>query len=151
MGRSWIDDRYFPLVVASLPRALDELGLEAHFAESRALLERRQRMFTITDTSHLGVIPSSTLRRKIAELSADLDALSAEYTVGTVVIAKDPLLRSGLVSLYWRHPPNYPSEVVATMLEALDAIPAIYAQTGDALPPQVARYRADYLAGRDES
>lgn len=150
MGRSWIDDRYFPLVVASLPRSLDEAGLEAHFAESRVLLERRQRMFTITDISNLEVMPSSALRLKIAEFSADLDALSAEYTVGTVVVANDPLLRSGVVALYWRHPPIYPSVVVATMLEALEAVPAIYAQTGDPLPPQVARYRADYLAGHLE-
>lgn len=143
MQEPQIDDRYFPLVVNTIPERIRTEDLPAFFAKSEAILLRRQPYVTITDASACRELPSAIVRKELAEWSKKFDSQMKRYTVGSAIVITSPLVRGGLTALFWLAPPPYPQQVVATVAEAVDVVRDYYAKAGHPVPEAFATYAAE--------
>lgn len=142
MREPTVDDRFFPLVVNTIPEKLDVAHLPAFFAKTQAILERREPYITISDVTRTRELPTAVVRRQLADWSTRYDAMMKQYAMGTAIVIESAMIRGGLTALFWLAPPPYPQQVVATLAEAVDVVEKYYAVTGRAAPGFDA-YRAE--------
>ena len=143
-----VDDRYFPLVVNTIPERLRAEDLPSFFAASERVLNRREPYVTISDTSLTREIPNATVRRALADWNKQVEPLMKQVTLGSAIVITSPLVRGGLTALFWLAPPPYPQQVVATIDEALDVVTRYYAASGRAVPSGLAAYASELRARR---
>lgn len=143
-----VDDRFFPLVVNTIPERLDVDHLPAFFAKTEAVLKRREPYVTISDVTRTRELPTAVVRRALADWSTRNEALMKQFAVGSAIVIESAMIRGGLTALFWLAPPPYPQQVVATIGEGLDVVERYYATTGRTAPGFGA-YRAELRgAGR---
>jgi len=143
MQEPHVDDRYFPLVVNTLPERIRAEHLPAFFAKSEAILRRGEAYVTISDTTLCRELPNAVVRRELADWSKEFEPLMKRHTVGSAIVITSPLVRGGLTALFWLAPPPYPQQVVATLPEAIDVVSRYYTAAGHALPAGFRAYAAD--------
>jgi hypothetical protein len=137
-----VDDRFFPLVVNTLPERIRPEDLPQFFAKSERVLQRREPYVTISDVRATKEIPNATVRKALADWSKQIEPLMKQYTVGSAIVITSPLVRGGLTALFWLAPPPYPQQVVGAMGEAVAAVSRYYTGSGRPLPDGFATYAA---------
>ncbi len=146
MQEPHVDDRYFPLVVNTIPERIQAEHLPAFFAKTEAILRRRQPYVTISDVTACRELPNAMVRKALADWSKEFDPLMKQYSAGSAIVITSPLVRGGLTALFWLAPPPYPQQVVATLNEAVDVVSRYYTADGHALPEGFRTYAAEARA-----
>lgn len=142
MREPTVDDRFFPLVVNTIPERLDADHLPAFFAKTEAILKRREPYVTLSDVTRTRELPTAVVRRALADWSTRHDAAMKQFAMGTAIVIESAMIRGGLTALFWLAPPPYPQQVVATIGEGLDVVRRYYEATGRTAPGFDA-YRAE--------
>lgn len=148
MNEPDVDDRFFPLVVNTIPERLRAEDLPRFFARSEEVLRRREPYVTISDTTATREIPNASVRRALADWNTKVEPLMKQYTLGSAIVITSPLVRGGLTALFWLAPPPYPQEVVATVEQALEVVSRFYGASGRPLPATFEQYAAELRARR---
>lgn len=143
-----VDDRYFPLVVNTIPERLRAEDLPRFLAESERVLKRREPYVTISDTSRTREIPNATVRKALAEWNERVEPQMKQFTLGSAIVITSPLVRGGLTALFWLAPPPYPQQVVATVEDALEVVTRYYSASGRTPPAGFEAYAAELRAAR---
>jgi len=142
------DLAWFPLVAQA---TFGHLRVE-HADQARVVLRagfaRQQRVLWYMDTRR-ATRADALYRKQVASYADELESLGHKYSVCSVVVLDNPVLRAGLTAINWISRPVIPVHVVATPFEAAGMLERAWLADGGELTPPLReglrRMRSDSL------
>lgn len=144
----YVDERFDPLIVSSMPPRFADLELEGFLARHEWLLDRGVRYATITDLSTLVGLPGADTRKRIADFNLRIEGRARRLTLATAIVAPNALLRGAMTAVNWLSPPPYPQAIVADRRAAIDALEGFYREAREPIPAAFGRFRAESTSAR---
>jgi hypothetical protein len=111
---------FWPVVVMTLHGTLNAEAADQMAAAFVEALSRRSTMVHIVDARGVSERPDALVRRKLADYITRSRDPAKQFSLGTVIVVNNALLRSAITAIHWVAPSPVPTVATETMEEAVE-------------------------------
>ncbi len=116
------DERYFPLVLVTMPSGSLTDDAVAEFIDGqRKLLARGKTLGMICDARQSPAMPAKQ-RSMWGEWLKESEPIASRLVASMGIVVSNPLVRGALTAVLWIRTPPYPVHVCASLAEAAERV-----------------------------